>query len=217
MIQGVIFDMDGLLLDTERVWDRIWPVCFQQLGLPEPPKSFYTEGRGLSGTDFQLHLTQYYPHQDTERILKKVRMLSKDTFAQEIPVKPGAEELLKYLENKGIPRILASSSSRSLIQQNLKKTGLMHYFCDIVSGQDVTHSKPNPQIFILAAKKMKVQITNCLVLEDSFNGVRAGHESGAITIMVPDLAQPNQQIQQLYHYCCRDLFEVKKLLEQGTL
>ena len=134
-----------------------------------------------------------------------------------MPCKPGLKELLALLESRGMPRIVASSSPRSMIEQNLQTTGTARYFHDVVCGADVKRSKPAPDIFLEAARRLELDIHDCLVLEDSFNGVRAGHAAGAVTVMVPDLAQPDEEIRQLYTCCCHDLLEVRDLLQQGKL
>ena len=216
MIQGMIFDMDGLLFDTERVWDSLWPVCFEQLGLPLPPPSFYSDGRGMSGKNAEVNIRRYYPQADTRQIILTIRSLSEERFAQGVPVKPGATELLAWLEAHGLPRIIASSSPRRIVELNLRTTGLARYFPSAVCGEDVRRSKPDPEVFLSAAKRLGLDIRHCLVLEDSFNGVRAGHASGAFTIMVPDLAQPTPEILSLCDSCCKNLFEVKALLESGA-
>lgn len=214
MLQGAIFDMDGLLFDSERVWDSLWPVCFQKMGLPLPPDSFYTEGRGMAGKIYAEHVRKYYPDADVPALIRLLLRLGDQRFAQGVPMKKGALELLAYLRAQNIPCVVASSSPRSMIENNLRYAGIASYFYALVSGQDVSRSKPDPEIFLLAASKLQVEISRCVVLEDSPNGVRAGHAAGAITIMVPDLIAPDPQIQKLYTFCCLDLSEVKTLLEQ---
>lgn len=150
-------------------------------------------------------------------MLDKVWQIGEARFAQGVPCKPGLKELLATLEEMGMPRIVASSSPRNMIEQNLQTTGTARYFHDIVCGADVQHSKPAPDIFLEAARRLGLDCHDCLVLEDSFNGVRAGHAAGAVTVMVPDLAQPDEEIRQLYNVCCHDLFEVRELLLAGKL
>lgn len=217
VLQGVIFDMDGVLVDTEPIWDSIWPACFEQMGLPLPPESFYTGGRGMSGETYANYVQGFYPQVDAKELVALFMKLGEERFALGVPVKPGARELLDYLKGQGVPCAVASSSLRSIIECNLRSTGLAGYFDVIVSGQDVTFTKPDPTIFLLAAERLGVDIRRCLVLEDSLNGVRAGHAAGAVTVMVPDLIPPNDEIAQIYDGCCTDLLEVKSLLEQGRL
>lgn len=212
-IEGVLFDMDGLLFDSERLWDSLWPICCEKLNLPLPPDSFYREGRGMAGKNYEQLVQRYYPDTDVQQIIHLLWAISEEGFAKGVPVKPGAPELLAYLQNVGIPCIVASSSPRGTIEQCLRTAKLEHYFAGIVCGQDVKNSKPDPDIFLLAAQRLGVDIHHCLVLEDSPNGIRAGYAAGAVTIMVPDMIEPNAEICRLYSGCCRDLFEVKKLFQ----
>ena len=219
MIKGVIFDMDGLMFDTERLWDTLWEPACQALGVPMPEdtESFYASGRGLAGQYLQEHVHKYFPQVDPQKMVDKIWQIGDERFAQGVPCKPGLKELLALLEERGLPRIVASSSPRNMIEQNLQTTGTARYFHDIVCGADVEHSKPAPDIFLEAARRLGLDIRDCLVLEDSYNGVRAGHAAGAVTIMVPDLAQPDEEIRQLYTRCCHDLYEVRDLLAADAL
>lgn len=219
MIQAVIFDMDGLMFDTERLWDTLWEPACQALNLAMPAnlEEFLAGGRGLAGTKLNEHIQKYFPQIDPQVIVEKVWELAEERFGQGVPCKPGLEELLKMLEEKKIPRIVASSSPRALILKNLETTGMSRYFEQVVCAADVRFSKPAPDIFLEAARRLGVDIDKCLVLEDSFNGVRAGHAAGAVTVMVPDIAQPDEEIRTLYNRCCRDLHEVRRLLLDGQL
>ena len=217
MVKGVIFDMDGLMFDTERLWDTLWTPCCQKLGMPDPPPDFYTSVRGLAGENLKRYIAKFFPGHDPQKLLDAVWAMADERFAQGVPCKPGLKELLPYLEEKGLPRIVASSSPRNMIEMNLQTTGVARYFHDVVCGTDVARSKPDPAIFLEAARRLDLDPRACLVLEDSFNGVRAGAAAGAVTVMVPDLAQPTKEIQKLYTRCCKDLFEVLALLKDGQL
>ena len=197
MVKGVIFDMDGLMFDTERLWDTLWEPACAALGLPLPAdmEKFKAGGRGLAGDNLRRHVAEYIP----------------------VPCKKGLKELLATLEDMGLPRIVASSSPRNMIEMNLQTTGTARYFHDVVSGTEVAHSKPAPDTFLVAAKKLHLDPHDCLVLEDSFNGVRAGRAAGCVTVMVPDLMQPTEEIAQLYDRKCEDLLEVRDLLIEGKL
>ena len=219
MIQGVIFDMDGLMFDTERLWDTLWEPTCRALGIPMPEdtETFFAEGRGLAGEKLRAHVQKYFPQVDPQRMLDKIWQIGTERFARGVPCKPGLRELLALLEERGIPRIVASSSPRGMIEMNLQTTGVARYFHDVVCGSDVPRSKPDPAIFLEAARRLDLDPKDCLVLEDSFNGVRAGAAAGAVTIMVPDLAQPDEEIRRLYTHCCRDLLEVLDLLKTGKV
>ena len=219
MIKAVIFDMDGLMFDTERLWDTLWEPACQALGLemPQDLEAFFTGGRGLAGVRLNEHIHKFFPQTDPQVIVEKVWELAEERFSQGVPCKPGLAELLETLAEKKLPRIVASSSPRALILKNLETTGMARYFEQVVCGADVRHSKPAPDIFLEAARRLGVDIRDCLVLEDSFNGVRAGHAAGAVTVMVPDIAQPDEEIRALYSRCGKDLLEVRQLLLDGQL
>lgn len=217
MIRGVIFDMDGLMFDTERIWTTLWAPALEQLGQPAPTDDFVAGARGLAGENMLHYLAKHYPAVDPQLLLDTVNGIGKTALANGAPAKPGLYELLEYLDQAGLPRVVASSSSHETIDRYLRIAGIEQYFSGRISGQDVQHSKPNPAIFLKAAQVLGLPPQNCLVLEDSFNGVRAGHASGAVTVMVPDLAQPDAEIRQLYNACCRDLLEVRDLLKAGRL
>ena len=189
MVKGVIFDMDGLMFDTERLWDTFWAPCCEKLGLSAPPADFCPGCRGLAGENLRNHIHRYYPAIDPQRLLDEVWAYGAAQMAKGVPCKPGLRELLGYLETIGMPRIVASSSPRDMIEMNLQTT----------------------------ARRIGLPADDCLVLEDSFNGVRAGHAAGAVTVMVPDLAEPTQEILGLCHRCCHDLHEVLALLKDGKL
>lgn len=218
MVKGVIFDMDGLMFDTERLWDKMWEPACKALGRPLPADlaAFSASCRGLAGENLRNQVAKGIPG-DPQKLLDKVWQMANEQFAKGVPCKKGLRELLDTLEDMGMPRIVASSSPRSMIEMNLQTTGTARYFHDVVSGVEVKHSKPAPDTFLLAAEKLHLDPRDCLVLEDSFNGVRAGRAAGCVTVMVPDMQQPTEEIMQLYDRKCADLLEVRDLLIEGKL
>ena len=215
-VKGVIFDMDGLMFDTERIWDQFWSPCCRKMSLPDPPPEFYSNGRGLAGEHQLQYIAGYYGDK-AEELLHAVWAYGGEQIKKGVPCKPGLKELLSTLEDLGMPRIVASSSPRNMIEMNLQTSGTARYFHDVVSGTEVARSKPAPDTFLLAAEKLHTNPKDCLVLEDSFNGVRAGRAAGCVTVMVPDLMQPTDEIRALYTCCCKDLLEVRVLLLAGKL
>ena len=217
-VKGVIFDMDGLMFDTERLWDTLWEPACAALGLPLPAdmEKFKAGGRGLAGDNLRRHVAEYIPG-DPQKVLDKIWQLADERFARGVPCKKGLKELLAALEDMGLPRIVASSSPRNMIEMNLQTTGTARYFHDVVSGTEVARSKPAPDTFLLAAEKLHTNPKDCLVLEDSYNGVRAGAAGGFVTVMVPDLAQPDDEMRRLYTAECASLHEVRRMLEEGRL
>ena len=148
MVKGVIFDMDGLMFDTERLWDKMWEPACKALGLPLPENlaAFSASCRGLAGDNLRSQVAKYIPG-DPQRLLDKVWQMADERFAQGVPCKKGLKELLTALDDRGMPRIVASSSPRTMIEMNLQNTGTARYFHDVVSGTEVKHSKPRPTRF----------------------------------------------------------------------
>lgn len=218
MIDGVIFDMDGTMFDTERMWATFWEPALAALGLP------YREGlaeaaRGTAGVTTRNVVRQFYgPDCDAEAIVDSLHRVADEVFfSAPVPKKPGLDALLAWLKARHIPMAVASSSREAMIRHNLDVWGLTQDFTAIVSGQHVAHSKPDPEIFLLTAQKLGVEPSRCLVLEDSYNGVRAGAAGGFVTVMVPDLAPADDEMRRLYTAECPSLYEVLDLLKQGKL
>ena len=218
MIDGVIFDMDGTMFDTERMWATFWEPALAALGLP------YREGlaeaaRGTAGVTTRNVVRQFYgPDCDAEAIVDSLHRVADEVFfSAPVPKKPGLDALLAWLKAQHIPMAVASSSREAMIRHNLDVWGLTQDFTTIVSGQHVAHSKPDPEIFLLTAQKLDVEPSRCLVLEDSYNGVRAGAAGGFVTVMVPDLVPADDEMKRLYTMECTSLEEVLEKLKAGEI
>ena len=218
MIRGVIFDMDGLMFDTERASMQVWDQQLAKHGWTFTPQ-LGNAIRGCNDAGICSTLTQaygpgfeYVPVRDGVRT-GLIRLL--DT--QGMPVKPGLRELLAWLREQGIPCAVASSSRRVTVEHHCAHAGVLDAFDHLVCGDMVTHSKPDPEIFCKAAQLLGVEPAECLVLEDSFNGVRAGAAGGFVTVMVPDMDQPTPEIQALYTHRADSLLDVLEWLKSGRL
>ena len=159
----------------------------------------------------------YGPDCDPDRIIEALHKQAETAFLAPPPKKPGLDELLAWLEQRHIPMVVASSSRMASIRHHLDSWGLTHYFKAVISGEQFTSSKPDPEIFYRAAEALGTAPEHTLVLEDSYNGVRAGAAGGFVTVMVPDLAQPDDEMRRLYTAECASLHEVRRMLEEGRL
>jgi HAD superfamily hydrolase (TIGR01509 family) len=195
---GVIFDMDGLILDTERVFMEQLAVAMAEEGY-RLSREVYCKSLGMSGKNLEnLMLSEYgvdYPFYDMgKKARERVDMIAATVGLQ---IKPQIPELLAALYKKGVKCVVASSTHSDTVNRYLSDAGIRKYFSVIVGGEMVEHSKPQPDIFFLACQKSGLKPSQALVLEDSENGVRAAAAAGIPVICVPDLKMPEQEICQM--------------------
>ncbi len=215
-IRGVIFDQDGLLFDTERISVEAWNLAGDELGF-HLEESFLCTIRGANAQDSAIRFRERFG--DAFDFLK-LRKRKQEHFMRilrerEMPVKLGARELLIYLQEQEYKVALATASTREYSMENLERAGLTEFFSLMITGDMVQQAKPNPEIFLKAAEKMGEEPGHCLVLEDSLNGVEAGIQGGFVTIMVPDLTQPDQKLRSRVGRVCDSLLEVRDWLMEG--
>jgi len=205
--EAAIFDMDGLLLDTERLsQDSFVEACaFYDVTFDSV---FYPQLIGLDakkGSDLlQVYLA------DTVSLVNfetKWQELYHDRLQQDIPVKYGVMELLIHLKEINLPRAVATSTHNKLAHEKLHRTGLAPMFDAVVTGDMVTNGKPHPDIFLMAAKALGVTVANCIAFEDSENGVRAAVSAGMSVVQVPDLVAPSVALRRLGHHVADDILQ----------
>ncbi len=190
---GAIFDMDGVLFDTERVYQQSWQELAEERGIVLDPG--YTEAiSGTNGAVMCRVIERFYHVPDGMEIMRACKRKVREKLAREVPVKAGVYETVDYLRSIGVRIAVASSSSRAQIESNLRMTGLYDHIDAIISGEEVAAGKPDPEIFLRSAEAIGCEPARCLVFEDSKSGVRAGHAAGCVTFMIPDLVPPSPDI-----------------------
>lgn len=194
-ITAVIFDMDGLLIDSERISRLTWMQVFEAWGYPFEPEIYgQVIGRNVAGT-IKLFSERYGPDFPFEAMYqRKWELMNAEIAAHGLPLKPGAVAMLDLVDKLGLPKALASSSARRMIIEKLNLTGLQDRFCLSVAGDEVEHGKPAPDIFLKAAQLLQVEPNACCVFEDSEMGIQAAHAAGMIPFMVPDVNAPSAEI-----------------------
>jgi HAD superfamily hydrolase (TIGR01509 family) len=188
---AVIFDMDGLLLDTEPLAARAWNEAAVQLGVE------FDDALALAmiGRDFldcaQMVRARYGASYPVDALLDRWHATYDAMVARDgVSVKPGAIELIEWLERNAISCAVATSTRRERARAKLVDAGLLSCFRDVVGGDEVTRGKPEPDIYVEAARRLGVRTDECVALEDSVPGVRAALAARMTTIMVPDLHGP---------------------------
>jgi len=208
-IKAVIFDMDGLLIDSERLALIAFVTICEQYGI-EGLEEVIKECIGTN------------PYKTKELLTPHVQdYVNYDQFRQEwdakyhqmmdegqLELKPGAKALLTHLRELALPIALATSTDTKKAEKKLRQTGILDFFLEIVGGDQVSNSKPHPQIYQHTAQKLNICPTQCLALEDSHNGVKAAHAAGMVVIQIPDLVPPSEEIKALGHRIMDSLTEV---------
>lgn len=197
MVKAVIFDLDGLLLDSEITSYKIYLEIAERFGYEFKLEDFT---HNFSGQPLMhnvpLAIEMYHLPWTLEEALKEIDIIETRLLAEGIDLKPGAKELLQYLKHNGYKMIVASSSVRARAINLLTQNGIVEYFDDFVFGPEVKRGKPNPDIFLKAAEKLDEAPENCLVLEDSEAGIQAAYAANIPVICIPDLKKPSEEYVQ---------------------
>ena len=190
-VEAALFDMDGLLLDTEAIYIEALQVAARGLGYPDLPLELCHSTAGVTGPVRNRMIAAHYGEgfgieEFREHFTVHVRRLTADG----IPLKPGVEELLDYLGGRGLPLAVATSARRPTAENHLGKAGLLGRFSALATRDDVARTKPHPDVYLEAARRLGVAPERCVAFEDSNVGLEAAHAAGTMAFMVPDLVKP---------------------------
>jgi len=217
-IQGAVFDMDGLLIDTERIVKIAWEQAGKEYDFPEAVDAYYhCVGLNAEG-DHAYFLKRFGTDFNYDGFRGRARQLAKQELADGVPVKEGAKEILQMLKDKGIKLAVASSTREVTVREELSRAGLLEYFDVVVTGDMVTKGKPDPEIYEKAMKALGLDNSVCIAFEDSKNGIRSAYRSGIFPIQIPDQIPANLETNALSWKTFDSLLTAKEwLLNSGLL
>lgn len=214
MIKAIIFDMDGLMIDSERVTFECYQERLKDMNLTmdeefyktllgKPIKGIYQRFYDVYGNDFPI-----------ENVIQDVHQLMADRFETEgVPVKKGLVELLHYLKDNNYKTIVATSSNRDRVDKILAQAKITEFFDDSICGDEVTKGKPNPEVFLKSCQKLGVNVDEAIVLEDSEAGIQASYDANIKVICIPDMKYPEKQYEEKTFKILKDLTEVTAYLK----
>jgi len=208
---AVIFDMDGLMIDSERVSIACWSEASAAMGIALPD-GFFLQMVGLGDRDCERLLLQHIDEARIASLFSNCHDLYEARTQAGLPLRPGILELLDLLKTHGVPRAVATSTRQPRANRKLGASGLLPYFDAVVTSSDVQHPKPAPDIYLLAAQRLGKDPARCLALEDSPAGTRAAVAAGMTAIQVPDLVHPDDSLRALGHRIVDSLHDVRALL-----
>lgn len=221
MLELVIFDVDGLMIDTESVWKNAFDKAGDKYGIPNLGDTLFPSLIGKRLEDEQVLLNRLLPSDIQDKLLNEWRQIGLSSLANKVPVKPGLYEMLDFLEQHHIKMAVATTTRRDLTEQRLKKIGVYDRFEYVLCGDEVTKRKPDPEmrkpdpeIYLSVLKKMNTKAENTIVLEDSSVGVEAAYRAGIDCIQVPDLIAPTEVQKKQTVYTAKDLIEAKDYIKE---
>ena len=213
MISAVIFDMDGLIMDSERIGISVIHEEGKKQGF-NIPHALIKKTLGATPASSSEIYHRHFPHLETQVLFHNFHDSMRELAAEgKIPLKKGVKELLAALDEKNIPRAVASSSPLPIIELYLSKAGILSSFQHLQSGGNGILSKPAPDIFLVSARALGADPAACLVLEDSANGVKAGRAAGMQVCMVPDQIPFHPDLAPYCDHVLDDLTAVIPLLQ----
>ncbi len=194
MIKAIIFDMDGLMIDSERVTFECYQEILKGMNLTMDEEFYKTLlGKPLKGI-YQRFYDVYGNDFPIEDVIKDVHALMAKRFETEgVPIKTGLKSLLEYLKENNYKTIVATSSNRDRVDTILSQAQITDYFDDSICGDEVTKGKPNPEVFLKSCQKLGVNVDEAIVLEDSEAGIQASYDAGIKVICIPDMKYPEEE------------------------
>ncbi len=213
---GVLFDMDGVIFDSEKLILEGWQQVATDAGIPDIEGMLaqcFGTNEAATKKIFAEHYGDDFPY-DAHKAKVRTYFFSVYDALGHLPLKPGVADILSFLRQRHVKIALATSTRAALAQKELADAGIDGYFDVVVGGDMVARSKPAPDIFLSAAEAIQLLPEDCYVIEDSYHGIRAAASANARPIMVPDQVASDEEMANLAEQILSDLFEAKAYLER---
>lgn len=216
MIKAVVFDMDGVIFDSEKLYRKHWMITGNEYNIPEITMKELCNRIAGATREHNEKLIKSYFGQDFDYNTfrgKTMERMDEDICRNGLDLKPGVKELFGFLKENGIKMGLATSTIQQRAERNLKNAGILEEFDRIVYGGTVPNGKPAPDIYLRACEELGVEPNEAMGVEDSINGVKSASAAGLYTVMVIDLIEPTEEIRPLANQIYHSLFEIIDLLQ----
>ncbi len=215
MIKAVVFDMDGLMFDTEKIGIRTWKTLSEELGYPKLDGLIFTcfgTNHNFKRKYFAEVLGENFPYDTFCK--REVEVTCKTLEEEGIPHKKGLTELLKYLKSNSIKCAVATSTPQHPAVDHIKNAGVYDYFDAVITGDMTENGKPAPDIYLKACSELAIEPEFAIGLEDSYNGVRAIYSAGMKAVMIPDMVKPDNEMKDKCFAIKDSLLDVIELIEE---
>lgn len=213
MIKAAIFDMDGLLIDSERIIMQACIAVAKEIGITYT-QAEYAQLIGRAGPDSTRRMIEQLNGVENFNLVMQGLDARLAEHNHSFPLKPGALDLLQYYQANNVVCSVASSSPMHHISHRLNQVDILDFFSHLTSGQEVKNGKPNPDIYLLAVQKLGLKVTECIAFEDSETGARAAIAAGLKVVVVPDLQQPSDYVKKHCHQVVNNLHDWQMLTNQ---
>ncbi len=212
-IKAVIFDLDGTLIDTEKIYRQVWPKAVRELGV-DMKDEHYLAMRSLGRPFAPLKMKEWFGEDFDYDEARRIRKGYFEEYLAEYGIqrKPGAIELLEYLKSKGITTAIATATDIERAGQYMQMTGLEGYFDKVISATMVKEGKPSPYVYLYACEQLGLKPEECIAVEDAPNGIRSAYSAGCRVIMVPDQSGPDEELLSMVIACVDSLSDICKLI-----